>query len=40
LERGRQQGESVETRDINTALDNIKAQIIKHYQNLYSAWDL
>lgn len=27
-------GKSVEARDINHALDNIKAQIIKHYQRI------
>ena len=27
-------GKSKEARDINLALDNIKAQIIKHYQRL------
>ena len=30
----RAKGKSREARDINLALDNIKAQIIKHYQRL------
>ena len=30
----RAKGKSVEARDINHALDNIKAQIIKHYQRI------
>ena len=30
----RAKGKSAEVRDINLALDNIKAQIIKHYQKL------
>ena len=30
----RAKGKSKESRDINLALDNIKAQIIKHYQRL------
>lgn len=29
-------GKSREARDINLALDNIKAQIIKHYQRLFN----
>ena len=31
----RAKGKSKEARDINLALDNIKAQIIKHYQRIY-----
>ena len=30
----RAKGKSKEARDINLALDNIKAQIIKHYQRI------
>ena len=30
----RAKGKSIEARDINHALDNIKAQIIKHYQRI------
>ena len=30
----RAKGKSKESRDINLALDNIKAQIIKHYQRI------
>ena len=31
---GRAKGKSIEARNINHALDNIKAQIIKHYQRI------
>ena len=34
IKGNRAKGKSKEARDINLALDNIKAQIIKHYQRI------
>ena len=34
MKGNRAKGKSKEARDINLALDNIKAQIIKHYQRI------